>query len=154
MNIRKAGQDDLELLIKLRFDYLSEAGNPLSEAEKTRLREYMIPYFKKHFEDDTFIAILAEEKGIVAAVAFLAVSDMPASPSFPTGKIGTVLNVLSYPAFRRRGVATQVIERILKEAQIQNVKTVRLSATKAGEPLYQKIGFSYAKHQAMTITLP
>lgn len=153
LNIRKAGLKDIDLLLKVRFDYLVEAGGPLSESARQSLKEHMIPYFERHLADDTFIAIFAEDKDNVAAVAFLALSDMPASPSFPTGKIGTVLNVLTYNAYRRQGAATQVIERILAEAQTQNVRTVRLSATKAGEPLYQKIGFTNAKHQAMTISL-
>ncbi|MGI6106037.1 MAG: GNAT family N-acetyltransferase [Raoultibacter sp.] len=154
MNIRKASIEDLDLLIRVRFDYLTKSGGPLSEAERESLTEYMIPYFEQHLEDDTFIAIFAEEEDVIAAVAFLALSDMPASPSFPTGKIGTVLNVLTYEDFRRKGLASQVIERILTEARAQNVRTVRLSATKMGEPLYQKIGFTNAEHQAMTISLP
>lgn len=52
-----------------------------------------------------------------------------------------MLNVLTYPEYRRMGIATKVIERIIEEAKALGVSNIELSATLGGRPLYEKLGF-------------
>ena len=88
-----------------------------------------------------FIAYLAETGNNIIATAFLVISEKPANPAFITGKIGTVLNVFTYPEYRKKGIATELLKRLIEEAKAQNVSYIELSATESGKPLYEKLGF-------------
>lgn len=153
MNLRKVSIDDIELLIKLRIDYLIEDRGSILPEEKERIEKQLRHYFPKHFLDGTFIGIIAEINNEVMCVAYLAISEKPANPAFITGKTGTLLNVLTYPPYRRQGIATKVIHRIIDEAKLCEVSSIDLSATDDGKPLYIKIGFHESKYTAMSLKL-
>lgn len=144
MEIRKATLNDIDTLIKLRIDYLIADRGQLTMEEEASVRAQLTAYFPKHM-DDGFIACLAEVDGNVASTAFLAISDKPANPAFITGKTGTLLNVLTYPEYRRMGLATKVISCIIGEARGLGISYIELSATDEGKPLYKKLGFAEQK---------
>lgn len=153
MNIRKATIDDIDMLIKLRIDYLLADRGSLSAAEENVIRLQLITYFTKHINCD-FIAIVAEKNNHVLSTAFLAVMEKPANPTFITGKTGTLLNVLTYPEYRRMGIASKVISKIIDEAKQLGVSSIDLSATQDGKPLYEKLGFTQSsKYTAMKLQL-
>jgi len=116
MTIRKATVDDINLLIKLRLDYLIEDRGNLMQDEKTAIKKQLEGYFDKHILDNSFLGVLAEIDGNIVSAAYLSISEKPANPSFITGITGTLLNVLTYPEYRRKGIATKVIKKIIEEA--------------------------------------
>jgi len=151
MNIRKATISDIELLIKLRIDFLSEEFGNVNN--KDDICAQLIPYYQTHLQDNTFLAIIAEIDGSAVSTAYLAISDLPQMLNYQASKIGTLLNVLTYPQFRRRGIATKILQRIIEEAKSANISAIRLSATGDGKPLYEKLGFVISAHTAMTLKL-
>jgi GNAT superfamily N-acetyltransferase len=144
MVIRKATIEDLDILIKLRLDYLLADRGSLTPDEENAIRSQLAIYYPKHINND-FIAILAEKDNNILSTAFLAISEKPANPAFITGKTGTLLNVLTYPEYRRRGIATKVISKIIDEAKQLGVSSIELSATQEGKPVYEKLGFTESK---------
>jgi len=135
-----ASLNDIDTLVKARFDYFAAENWQVSleqrEAIETNLREYYSKYL-----NTGFFATLAEEDGEITSVAFLAISTRPANLSFPTGKIGTILNVLTYPEYRKRGYATSTMGALIFEARNQNVSYIELLSSESGKSLYQKLGF-------------
>ena len=110
MDIRLASQDDIDALIRLRFEFFSEEPELVQSAESAvvlsgRLRRY----FEDHLNVD-FFAALVWDGGQIAAVSFLVIHSKPANINFPTGKTGEILNVYTLPAHRRRGFATSRTE--------------------------------------------
>lgn len=144
MNIicRKANRNDndIELLIKLRLAYLNDDRGELSEQDKSAVISQLKEYYPKHLESD-FIAYIAETDSNIIAAAFLVIKEVPANPAFITGKTGTILNVFTYPEYRKKGIATKLLELVIEEAKIQNLSFIELSATESGKPLYEKLGF-------------
>jgi GNAT superfamily N-acetyltransferase len=151
--LRKATFDDIELLIRLRIDYLTEDRGKLSPDEEAAVTSQLQNYFMRHIPDNTFIGILAEIEGNIVCTAFLAVSEKPANPTFITGITGTMLNVLTYPEYRRKGIATKVIERVIDEAKLIGVSRIDLSATIDGKYLYEKLGFTESSYTTMGLKL-
>lgn len=45
------------------------------------------------------------------------------------------------PDYRRRGIGTRLMQRALKHLQGCGVRTIKLDATPAGQPLYERLGF-------------
>jgi len=153
MNLRKGTAEDIELLISLRFRYLrDDLGEIAPETERT-VEAQLRRYLPKHLESGDFQAFLAEEDGEIAACAFLVLWEMPANPSCPSGIRGTVFNVWTDPAFRRRGAATKVMNALIASARESGATLLELSATRQGRPLYEKLGFSFSDNTAMRLTL-
>jgi len=153
MLIRKANINDIEQLIKLRIDYLVEERGSLSKDEESAIKKQLKSYFQKHISDDSFVGIVADVEGVIASTAFLVISERPANPAFITGLKGTIYNVLTYPEYRRKGIATKVLEALIEEAKRANVSSVELMATKDGKYLYEKLGFKEPTFTAMRLQL-
>ncbi len=153
MILRKGTEEDLELLISLRFSYLrDDLGRIVPETERT-VEAQLRRYLPEHLKSGDFQAFLAEEDGKIAACAFLVLWEIPANPSCPSGIRGTVFNVWTDPAFRRRGAATQVMNALIADARKSGATLLELSATRQGRPLYEKLGFSFSENTAMRMTL-
>lgn len=153
MVLRKANLDDIEALIQLRMDYLTEDLGELTQEEKAAVKAQLEKYFTKHIPAGTFIGILAEMDGKIVSAAYLAISEKPANPSFITGVTGTLLNVLTYPEYRRKGIAAKVIGKVIEEAKLLGVSHIGLSSTSDGKYLYEKMGFKESKYTAMRLKL-
>lgn len=149
MKIRLAGIDDLETLIQLRLDYFraSELAENQTVSERMAnsvevvpVRESLKKYFQKNLGESLFV-FLAEIDGETAGAAFLILFDWPPGPMAPGGRMGRAANVLTYPQYRRQGVATSLMGRLLEEAGRLGVSRIDLLATAAGEKLYRQLGF-------------
>lgn len=57
------------------------------------------------------------------------------------GPQGLILNVYTELAWRRRGLATALMQRILDWAVANGVKSLALHASTDGRPLYEQLGF-------------
>ena len=156
MNItyRTATKSDINKLLKLRIDYLTADKGYLSNDEKEAVLRQLKVYYSKNI-GNSFVAALAEKEGEIIATAFLAISEKPANPAFITGKIGTVLNVFTYPEHRRQGVATTLLNTIIEISKQKDLSFIELSATESGKPLYEKLGFlvKQSNYTEMKLTL-
>lgn len=131
---------DIAALTELRLAYLEEDHGKLSEDEIEIIRRGLPDYFKRNLNQNLF-CYLVKEQGEIAACAFLLVVEKPMSPSFITGKTGTVLNVYTKPIYRHKGYARQIMEKLLADAADKNLSVVDLKSTEDGYRLYQSVGF-------------
>lgn len=150
MEVRFAAYGDIDLLIRLRLDFFDDDPVMTVTDEKraiitTQLRDY----YTKHLNKD-FFAALAVVDGNVAAVSFLLIHEKPANYRFPTGIIGEILNVFTYIEYRFNGFATATLKALIEKAREENASVVELSATKAGRPVYEKLGFVDVLHTHST----
>ena len=150
---KKLDVNDLDLFIKLRIDFLSETNKELTETNKEFIINSLEKYYKEHLLKNEFIGIICEYNSIIVSTAFLAISEKPANYHFINGKIGTLLNVYTYPKYRKNGISTKIMEIIIKEAKEQNVSEIELIATEDGEKIYFKFGFSEPKMKYMKLII-
>jgi ribosomal protein S18 acetylase RimI-like enzyme len=140
IHIRKATISDVDILIKLRFDFLLTLYDNLTKDEDILIREQLATYFINHINYD-LLAIFAEIDNNISSTAFLVISEMPANLESINGKRGTLLNVFTYPKYRRMGLATKVIKQIITDAKQIGISAIDLDATQDGKLLYEKLGF-------------
>ena len=64
-------------------------------------------------------------------------------PTFhnPSGNKAYIMNMYTHPDYRRRGIASAVLDLLVKEALTRGVEHISLEATSMGRPLYTKFGF-------------
>lgn len=154
MVIRQATPVDIDLLVSLRLDFLREEfGDPTIDGMIPGLRERLEAYFRKALGEG-FFAWVAEIDGRAVSSVYCVLDEHPASPASPTGRVATLLNVYTDPPFRRRGIATRLLEAAVREAAQRGADRVDLSATSAGRPLYEKMGFCASRYTAMRLDLP
>ena len=153
MKVEKAGIDDIDTLVEMRLDYLYEDNGSLSEHDIRSIRKDLPDYFKAHMNRDLSVFVIREDRSIVSC-AFLLIVEKPMSPAFINGRTGTVLNVYTYPSYRRRGCARMIMETLLAEARELELSTVELKSTEAGIPLYRSAGFTddHSKYHMMKWT--
>lgn len=140
MIVENAEITDIDLLTELRLAYLKEDYNNLSKDDINTIKRDLPDYFKKNLNRNLFVYLIRYKEEVISC-AFLLVVEKPMSPAFITGKTGTVLNVYTRPAYRHKGYAKKVMERLLSDAVEKNLSVVELKSTKDGYHLYQSLGF-------------
>lgn len=155
MLFEKAGKSDIHELTELRLSYLAEDHGELAPDMRSLVAENLPPYFERHLNRDLFVFVCRDAEKI-AGCCFLCVSEKPASPAFPSGKTGAVLNVYTRPAYRKKGIAKALVRMLLSEAAEMRLDYVELKATAAGYRLYHSLGFEDdgSKYRAMIYRFP
>lgn len=142
--VERATQADIPELVELRIAYLIEDFGGLDGDMEASIRHDLPGYFAWHLGRDCIGYVTRDADGGIASCALLVVCDKPMSPSFPTGRTGTVMCVYTRPGHRRQGHATAVISELLRDAKVMSLSVVDLQATEAGYPVYKSVGFEDA----------
>ena len=130
---RKLNQEDLPVFISLRIRQLTEEG----AREDADLRPALTDYYLRHLADGTFVSWLAlDEERIVGTCV-----EKPPYFSCPTGRIGLLSSMYTEPAYRRRGIARELLSRVVEEARKHGCGAVQITASDMGVRLYTAFGF-------------
>ncbi|MDE6501901.1 MAG: GNAT family N-acetyltransferase [Ruminococcus sp.] len=153
IKIEKADLKDINELVQIRIEYLTEDYGSLTEIQYEKIRNQLPVYYQNHLNKDLFVYVVKSEK--IISCCFLLVSEKPANPNFINGKIGTVLNVYTKPDFRKKGIAGKIMEFLISDAKKMKLDFVELKATDNGYSLYKSVGFedSFSKYHNMKIVL-
>jgi GNAT superfamily N-acetyltransferase len=141
MQIRKLTLDDMDLLLKMRVDYLLEESKVQSLHDIESVQSKLYDYFSKWIRNNGFVAFVAEDMDEVLSTAFISIVERPPRNAASSYLCGTIYNVFTYPKHRNKGIATKVLSALLEEAEQLNVAYIDLLSTDAGKSLYEKIGF-------------
>lgn len=137
MNFRLATLDDLEWIIDLRKQLLIEEGQIVS----SNIDEELNTFFENQLTSHQYVQWLVEEDNKVIATGAIQFISFPPSYFNPTGIRGYILNMYTHPDYRGKGIAKQLVNETLKEAQSREVQHIFLISSEMGKPLYKKIGF-------------
>ena len=150
----KATKKDIGELTELRISYLQEDLGVVSDENLELMQATLPSYYEKHLNKDLIVYVARDEMDIVSC-AFLLIVEKPMSPSFITGKTGTVLNVYTKSEYRKRGYAKKLMTMMLEDAKAEGVSVIELKATEGGYLLYRSVGFedAVAKYHNMKIVL-
>lgn len=154
MIFNKAALKDINMLTDLRVAYLQEDLGSIADADLCAIKRSLPDYYEKHLNDDLQVFVAKDGENIVSC-AFLLIVEKPMSPSFITGKTGTVLNVYTKPEYRGRGCAKKLMTMMLEEAKACDISIIELKSTEDGYGLYKTVGFKdvKAKYHNMKIVL-
>jgi GNAT superfamily N-acetyltransferase len=138
MEFRRANIDDLNELVNLRKQQLLDEGSKAEQDIDKDLEEY----FSKNIANNTFISWVAVENNEIIATSGVCFYQLPPNYSNPSGKIAYVTNMYTKKEFRRKGIASKLLEKIIDEVRSLNYKIIRLHTSLDGKKLYLKYGFS------------
>jgi ribosomal protein S18 acetylase RimI-like enzyme len=149
---RKMNENDKELFINLRFVFLMDRYS-LDKNEKIEIENSLKIYFDEHINKNDFIGIVGEYNGNVVSTAYLIIYNKPATLSNLYGKVGTLVNVYTYPEYRKKGIAKKLIKEIINEGKNQGIKYFDLFASEEGYNIYKELGFKDIKDVGMYLKI-
>jgi GNAT superfamily N-acetyltransferase len=141
LTTRVATAADAALITHHRRRMFVDAGRPDNQVLEV-MAEAHRPWVARMIADGKYLGWLAEEDGQVVAGAGLLLLDWPPHPLDPEATLrGYLLNVYVEPAYRRRKLASNLIELALAEARRRKIRVVALHSTEESRPLYVANGF-------------
>lgn len=152
ITVRTAELSDIDILVKFRFLYQSDAEGGLTEFQKECLSKQLPEYFREHIGKDV-TAYLAELNGEVVATVFMVRLEKPASVHFLNGRTCYLMNVYTAEGHRRQGIASMLLDRLISDARAEGITCIDLSATAMGKPVYLKKGFIERGNTEMRLEL-
>jgi len=137
MEYRKANEFDVEELVQLRKQQLLDEGGIMENNIDNELKKY----FHENIGNNKFIAWLAIENNTIIATSGLCFYNLPPNFRNISGKVAYVTNMFTKKEFRKKGIATILLDKIINEAKILDYKVLRLHTSKYGRRIYEKCGF-------------
>ena len=97
--------------------------------------------YKKALCDDTHIAYLIFNENCFVGTG--GVSFFQVMPTYhnPSGKKAYIMNMYTHPDYRRKGIAYQTLDRLIRDTKYKGITSISLEATAMERPLYEKYGF-------------
>ncbi len=134
---QKLQKRDIPAFIELRIEQLQEEG-----AEAVfNLTPALYAYYDKHIDDGTFVAWLALDDKKIVATSGMSFIEKPPYYSNPTGKIGILSSMYTLKSYRRKGIAKQLLDKVVNEARLHGCGVVQITASDVGVFLYKAYGF-------------
>lgn len=140
---RRANMDDIDLLVDFRVRFLGELYDRPEDDDTEALRRALHEYFSEAIPSNSFVPWLAEYDGSVIGTGGMVVWQMPARyGGLESGKLGYILNMYTIPEARRRGVCTQLLHELIKEAKSLHLQYLHLHSSEEGISIYRRAGFA------------
>lgn len=146
---RVTTNDDLELLVKLRMDFILDLHPCTDPVEIANAEEKNRIYLKELMEKGDFIGFIGTMDNEPICCSGLLLYHLPPLIGSLERWQGHVLNFFTYPAYRGRGYGKALMEFMIQVAKEKGINRLFLSATAMGEPVYRKCGFVEPKEKAM-----
>ncbi len=134
---RRLVEDDLETFINMRITQLREEG----ATEKLNLVPALMDYYHRHMADGTFVSWLAMDGEKIIGTSGMSFVEKPPYFSCPSGIIGLLSSMYTDPDYRRRGIAKELLRRVVEEARNYGCGSVQITASDMGVLLYTDFGF-------------
>lgn len=151
---RPGRYEDIPLLVKARLDFLRALGYSVQPEDESQIAQQIHGFLSEHLERDLF-AYIAVEREIIAAAGFLQVMEVMWQPMASKGRYGRIINILTWPEFRRQGLARTIMQELIQKAHELDLAYLDLDASPEGQPLYESLGFELtrAHHPPMRLVL-
>jgi len=134
---RRLTEKELDVFISMRINQLREEG----AEEKTDLKPALKDYYKRHMSDGTFISWIAVDNERIIGTSGISIVEKPPYFACPSGKIGLLSSMFTDKSYRRKGIARELLSRVISEARKQGCGTVQITASDMGVLLYTDFGF-------------
>lgn len=139
MDIRykRLTEKELNTFIHMRINQLREEG----AKEEIDLVPALNEYYTRHMVDGTFVSWLALDEGNIIGTSGMSFVEKPPYFGCPSGKIGLLSSMYTDLEYRRRGIAKELLSRVIDDAREYGCGTIQITASDMGVKLYTDFGF-------------
>lgn len=137
IDYRRLSKEYLETFIQMRITQLREEG----AKEEIDLVPALRDYYDRHMAEGTFVSWLAFDGEKIIGTSGMSFVEKPPYFGCPSGKMGLLSSMYTDPDYRRKGIAKELLDRVVKEAKAYGCGTVQITASDMGVKLYSAYGF-------------
>ncbi|NPD89643.1 MAG: GNAT family N-acetyltransferase [Asgard group archaeon] len=148
---RLASVKDIEILVDLRIKFLIEAERINTDEHSQELKESLISFFQRNIPKGNYISWIAFEGEKVVATSGVSFHEVPPTFGNISGKEAYIMNMYSLPEYRRHGIGTKLLNKLIEKIEETGIKKIRLHFTHIGKSLYEKVGFQSKNDEMMMI---
>lgn len=134
---KRLTEKELDIFVEMRISQLREEG----AKENVDLRPALIDYYNRHMADGTFVSWLAVDGDKIVGTSGISFVEKPPYFGCPSGKMGLLSSMFTSEDYRRRGIAKELLSRVVNEARDYGCGTVQITASDMGVLLYTDFGF-------------
>lgn len=137
VSYRKLTEKELDIFIEMRINQLREE----NAKEDIDLKPVLKNYYIRHMADGTFVSWLALDNEKIIGTSGMSIVEKPPYFGCPSGKIGLLSSMFTHKSYRRRGIARELLSRVVNEAKERGCDIVQITASDMGVLLYTNFGF-------------
>jgi GNAT superfamily N-acetyltransferase len=134
---QKLTKKELDTFIQMRIRQLREEG----ATEDIDLVPALQDYYNRHMSEGTFVSWLAMDGDRIVGTSGMSFVEKPPYFGCPSGKMGLLSSMFTDPEYRRKGIAKELLSRVVEEARAYGCGTVQITASDMGVLLYTDFGF-------------
>ena len=134
---RKLAEDKLDVFIQMRIKQLRDEG----ATEEIDLVPALQDYYRRHMADGTFVSWLAIDGDRIVGTSGMSFVEKPPYFGCPSGRIGLLSSMFTEPEYRHKGIARELLSKVVEEARAYGCGTVQITASDMGVLLYTAFGF-------------
>jgi GNAT superfamily N-acetyltransferase len=134
---RRLTSKELDIFIEMRINQLREEG----ATEDIDLRPALKDYYNRHMKDGTFVSWLALDENKIIGTSGMSFVEKPPYFGCPSGKMGLLSSMFTAQDYRRKGIAKELLSRVVDEARQYGCGTIQITASDMGVLLYTDFGF-------------
>ncbi len=134
---KKLTEKEVDQFIELRIRQLREEG----ATEDFDLVPALKDYYDRHLKDGTFVSWLAMDEEKIVGTSGMSFVEKPPYFGCPSGKIGLLSSMYTLNEYRRKGIAKELLGRVVQEAKEYGCGAVQITASDMGVLLYTDFGF-------------
>ena len=125
------------MLAELRKIQLIEEGH----RPESNMDQELLEFFTRRMGDGSMLEWVGVDGEQIVATGGIIFYDLPPTFKNKSGIRGYLCNVYTDPAYRKQGVASTMIAKLVEEAKNRGVLQLWIGASAMGKPLYLKLGF-------------
>ena len=134
---RRLTEKELDIFIEKRIHQLREEG----AKEEIDLVPALKDYYQRHMADGTFVSWIAFDGNTMIGTSGMSFVEKPPYFGCPSGKIGLLSSMYTDPDYRRKGIARELLSRVIKDAKAYGCGMIQITASEMGVKLYTDFGF-------------
>ena len=92
--------------------------------------------YKRHMADGTFVSWIAMDRDEIIGTSGMLFVEKPPYLGCPYGRIGLLSSMFTNPDYMRKGIAKELLSRVINEAMGFGCGTVQITALDMGVKLY------------------
>ena len=138
MEYRIATISDCEALTDIRMQMRKELD---ADFNSELIYAETLDFFKRNIKSGVHIAFICEHNRQMIATAGITLFEIMPTTEHPNGKVARLMNMYVVPFFRSKGIAKELLNRIMAYAEEHGIGKVMLNPSQMGKSLYENYGF-------------
>ena len=140
---KKLTEEYLDRIIEMRISQLTEeyTSEGKTVPEDVDLEKALRDFYVKNLAAGTYVSWLAFDGDRIVGTSGMSFAEKPPYFSCPSGKLGILSSMYTDPDYRRMGIATGLLDRVVNEAREYGCGTIYITASDMGVKLYTAYGF-------------